>query len=337
MDKVTVHTIAKDLGVAPSTVSKILRHTGNFSDDLRTKVLAYIKDIGYVPNASARVLKSRKSWTIGVIYTEESKIGLEHPLFSNILQVFKDNVEKVGYDISFIVRQIGDNHMSYLNWCKNKKVDGVLIVVGSPYNPEVIELVNSDIPCVSTDIVKEHLHTIISDNRQGIELSINHALELGKKRIGMITGPLTATHLLYRFNVYKEILKEKHLSFDENIVISSKGFGFQSGFDATKTLLERNVEKPDFLLVGSDILAFGAIQAIEAMGYKVPDDISVIGYDDIIFSSMARPSLTTIRQNTAEIGRVAAEVLLDMIENEKPNHTAITRIPVELIKRQTTK
>src|SRR5690606_3567173 len=101
-----------------------------------------------------------KSWTIGVIYTEESKIGLEHPLFSNILQVFKDNVEKVGYDISFIVRQIGDNHMSYLNWCKNKKVDGVLIVVGSPYNPEVIELVNSDIPCVSTDIVKEHLHTI---------------------------------------------------------------------------------------------------------------------------------------------------------------------------------
>src|SRR5690606_20867324 len=108
-------------------------------------------------------------------------------------------------------------------------------------------------------------------------LSIHHALELGKKRIGMITGPLTATHLLYRFNVYKEILKEKHIPFDENIVISSKGFGFQSGFDAATILLERNVERPDFLLVGSDILAFGAIQAIVAKGLRVPEDISVIG------------------------------------------------------------
>lgn len=336
MDKVTVHTIASELGVAPSTVSKIIRHTGNFSDELREKVLTHIKRIGYVPNASARVLKSHKSFSIGVIYTEESNIGLEHPLFSNILQTFKDHVERKGYDISFIVKQIGDNHMSYLNWCRNKKVDGVLIVVGSPYNSEVIELVNSEIPCVSTDIVKDRLHTIISDNRQGIELSIEHALSLNKKKIGMITGPLTATHLLYRFNVYKEILASKQIPFDEDIVISTKGFGFQNGYDSTVRLLDRVNKIPDFLLVGSDILAFGVIQAILDKGYRVPEDISVIGYDDIIFSSMHRPGLTTIRQNTYEIGKKAAEVLLDMIENNKSNHTAISRVPVELIVRKTT-
>jgi len=335
--KITVNTIAADLGIAPSTVSKIINHKGNFSNELRESVLEYIKEIGYVPVTSARMLKSSKTWTIGVIYTEETTIGLEHPFFSAVLQSFKDYVEKEGYDLSFIVHQIGDTHMSYLRWCKNKKVDGVLIVVGSHNNPDLIELIKGDIPCVSTDVVRDRLQTIISDNEQGIRLSIEHAVSLGHRRIGMIAGPLTARHFLSRFTIYKQVLEELKLPFEDNLVISAKGYGFSSGYDAAITLLSRKSIKPDIVLIGSDVLAFGAINGINALGYKVPEDIQIIGFDDISFARMFTPKLTTIRQNTLEIGIKAAQTLLSMINLKLPNHTGITLVPVELIERETTK
>jgi DNA-binding LacI/PurR family transcriptional regulator len=335
--KHTVLTIASDLGVAPSTISKIIHHTGNFSDELRVKVLDYVRSVGYVPASSARILKSRKTWTIGVVYTEESRIGLEHPFFSAILQSFKNYIEKAGYDLCFIVKQIGDNHMSYLNWCRNKKVDGVLIVVGSHNNPELIELVESEIPCVSTDVVRDHLQTIVSDNDQGIRISIDHAIKLGAKRIGMIAGPLTARHFLYRFTKFKQVLIDRGYEYDEQTVISAKGFGYSSGYEAALTLLSRPGRVPDVLLVGSDLLAFGVIHAIQERGYHVPDDIQIIGYDDISFAHMFAPKLTTIRQNTEQIGIKAAEILLHMIDSNLPNEAAIHRIPVELVERETTK
>jgi LacI family transcriptional regulator len=334
--KHTVITIAAELGVAPSTISKIIHHTGNFSDDLRERVLDYVKAVGYVPASSARTLRSKRTWTIGVIYTEESKIGLEHPFFSAVLQSFKNYTEKAGYDLSFIVKQIGDNHMSYLNWCRNKKVDGVLIVVGSHNNPELIELVESEIPCVSTDVVRDKLQTIVSDNEQGIRLSIEYAIAHGITRIGMIAGPLTARHFLYRFTKYKEVMQAKGLLVDNDIVISARGFGHTSGYEAAIQLLSRPTVPPELLLVGSDLLAFGAIQGIQSLGYRVPNDIQVIGFDDISFARMFAPKLTTIRQDTESIGIKAAEILLEMIDGNLPNSTGIHRIPVELIPRETT-
>jgi LacI family transcriptional regulator len=334
--KQTVYTIADDMGVAPSTISKIINRTGNFSDELRVKVLEYIRQVGYVPSTSARVLKSKKSWNIGIIYTEESRVGLEHPFFSIVLQSFKEYTENVGYVLSFIVKKIGNNEMTYLNWCRNLKVDGVLVVVGSHNNPDLIELLDSDIPVVSTDVVREKLHTIVSDNEQGIRLSIDYALSLGKKRIGMISGPVTARHFLHRLKLYKEILTEKKIPIDENLIISAKGFGYSSGFETATTLLGRSAEKPDFILVGSDLLAFGAIHAIESQGLNVPKDISVIGFDDISFARMFKPSLTTIRQNAEVIGSMAAKELIHKIDQNLANETKITTIPVELVIRDST-
>ncbi|XFA99123.1 LacI family DNA-binding transcriptional regulator [Candidatus Izemoplasma sp. B36] len=335
--KLTVKTIADNLGVAPSTVSKIINKKGNFSDELRVKVLDYIKEVGYVPVSSARVLKSNKTWTIGIIYTEETHIGLEHPFFSSILQAFKDYVEVEGYDLSFIVHQIGQHHMSYLKWCKNKKVDGVLIVIGSHNNPDVIELAKSDIPCISTDVVRDDLHTVISDNEQGMRLSIEYAMSLGIKNIGMIAGPLTAKHFLYRFKKYQEIIKENNLRYEDDWVIAAKGFNCGHGYDATIKLLNRSKEKPELLLAGSDILAFGAIRAIQSLGLRVPEDIQVIGYDDIPFAEMYNPKLTTIRQNAKEIGVKAAKTLIAFIEDKNSSSSGLTRVPVELIVRETTK
>ncbi len=334
--KHTVHTIAKHLGVAPSTVSKIVNNTGNFSDEIRERVLKYIREIDYVPAASARTLKANKSWTIGVIYTEESNVGLEHPFFSSVLQAFKDEVEKVGYDIAFIVKRVGQHEMSYLSWCRNKKIDGALIVIGSHTNPGIIELVNSDIPCISTDVVMDHLPLVVSDNDQGITLSIDHSLALGRKKIALIAGPFTARHFLYRFRVYQRVMEERGLPYSESNVVSARGFGYSSGIEAAKKLLKKVKEIPETIIVGSDLIAFGVIHGLEQSGYHVPNDISVIGFDDISFARIFAPSLTTIRQNSWEIGSVAAKTLLKMIDRKTKNGANTIRIPVELVERDST-
>src|SRR5690606_31799732 len=131
MKKQNIYTLAKELDVSPGTISKVLNNTGKVSEATRIRILEYIEKVGYVPTMSARMLKSKSSKTIGVIFSEELNIRLEHPFFSSILQHCKTYVENEGYELSFIVTKFGKNRLSYLSWCMNKKVDGVYIVVGN--------------------------------------------------------------------------------------------------------------------------------------------------------------------------------------------------------------
>ena len=332
--KKTVHTIAEQLGLAPSTISKILNNTGNFSQATRDKVLKYTQEIGYVPAVSARVLKSNKSWSIGVVYTEESSVGLEHPFFVSVLQHFKAYIEKSGYELSFIVKRLGQHEMSYLGWCKNKKIDGVFLVVGSHNNPGIVELIESDIPCVSTDIFHEQLPIVLSDNERGVELSLNYALSQGANQLGYITGPTTSRSFRNRLLKFKSLLEEKQFPEEQVNIIAAKGFGYDSGKVAGMALLDQCPNPPDFVIVGSDILAFGAIRAFQEAGFRIPKDIRVSGFDDVSFASMFNPALTTIQQNTAEIGETAAKVLIDLINNPRPKQQDIYKVPVKLIVRE---
>lgn len=336
MKKKTIYDVAKELNLAPSTISKALNN-GNISSETRAKVLDYVKKTGYVTATSARILKAKYSWTIGVVFSEELNIGLEHPFFASVFQNFKNYVEKKGYELSFIVQQLGQNKMSYLDWCRNKKVDGVIIVVGDANDKGIIELINSEIKCVSTDIVNEKIHSIRSDNRQGIELSVNYLLETGHKRIGMVAGPQTASAFTERLVAFREIMKEKKLVLPEDLLIVSEGFGYTSGFNAARNLISRLQEKPDALIVGSDDISFGVIRGIESMGYKVPDDISVIGFDDISTSRLFTPALTTIRQNKKQIGETAGRILIDLIHQKGDKYPKENKIPVDLIVRESVK
>lgn len=334
--KKTIYDVAKELNLAPSTISKALNN-GNISAETKAKVLEYVKKTGYVTATSARILKAKYSWMIGVVFSEELNIGLEHPFFSSVLQNFKNYVEKEGYELSFIVQQLGHNKMSYLDWCRNKKVDGVIIVVGDANDKGIIELIKSEIKCVSTDIVNEGIHSIRSDNPQGIKLAIDYLVETGHKRIGMVAGPQTSYAFTERLIAFREVMAEKKLDLQENLLVVSAGFGYTSGYNAARELLARDQEIPDALVVGSDDIAFGVIRGIESMGYKVPDDISVIGFDDISTARLFTPALTTIRQNKKEIGETAGRILIDLIHKKADKYQKETKIPVELIIRDSVK
>lgn len=330
--KKTIVSVAKDLNLAPSTVSKALNNKGYVSKETKDRILAYVEEVGYIQDASARILKSKHSYTVGVLFSDISLVGLAHPFFSQILQAFKNYVETEGYEVVFILDKIGQRKMTYLEWCKHKKVDGVFIVSGNLTNPMIIELVNSDIPCISTDFIMDKLTTVISDDYEGIKLAIEYGLSLNKKHIHFINGPLSSVAFQARQDAFIKLTQKLNI---KTTISNAEGFGLNSGYKALNSLLSTDI-KPDFIMVGSDDLAFGVIKALQDKGINVPNDISVMGYDDISFSSIFTPALTTIKQDKQEIGHITAQKLLSLIKNEEPKVKEVIKIPVSLIKRAST-
>lgn len=333
----TIYDVASALDLSPGTISKILNNTGNVSEATRERVLAYVKEIGYVADTNARILKSKHSYTIGVIFSDISLVGLEHPFFGSIIQHFKTYVEKRGYEIVFITSKIGTHELSYLEWCRNKKVDGVFIVSGNINNAYIIELVNSDIPCVSSDIIMKGLNSVMSDDAMGIRLGVEHALSMGQKKIAMFAGPQTSRAFYERKDAFLALTKEYGLTVPDEWIHEAKGFGFTSGYQAGAAWIDRWKTAPDIILAQSDDLAFGLIRALEDQGFRVPQDVSVVGFDDISFAKLFTPSLSTIRQDRQAIGETAAAQLLAFIQQEdEAKSTVVKRIPVELILRDST-
>lgn len=336
--KRTIYTLAEELNLAPGTISKVLNQSGNVSDATRERVLAHIKTVGYVPTTSARMLKSKKTYSVGIVFTEEANIGLEHSFFSSILQNFKTYMEKEGYDLSFIVKKLGKHELSYYEWCVNKRVDGVYIVVGNYNDKGLYELIESDIPCVSTDMLLKGLHTIISDNVLGIKISLEYIRdELKKKRVGMISGPMWSKAFEERYLAYEKHLDTYGLEKRDGYVSFAESFGFTSGYNAVIELIQKNEELPEVLLVSSDDIALGVLKGLKDSKITVPDDIQVIGFDDISFAKHFTPPLTTIAQDRRALGEMAAKRLISLMEHPEIRLPEITKLPVRLVRRETTK
>ncbi|MBI9009943.1 MAG: LacI family DNA-binding transcriptional regulator [Tenericutes bacterium] len=335
--KRNIYDVARNMNLSPGTISKILNGKGNVSTKTRERVLKYVEEIGFTPNSSARTLKSKKSLTIGIVFSDISNFGLEHPFFSSVLQQFKNYIEIFGYEIVFIVNRVGNYDLSYLKWCLVKNVDGVLIVTGNINKPNIIELVNSEIPTVSTDIKMDDLYSVMSDDFMGMKLGLEFALKLGLRKLACVSGPLTSRAFYERYLAFKEILEENNLTFKEKYFRVSPTYGFTGGYNATKELLEEVKEAPDFIFALSDEIAYGVIRALEDSGLKVPEDVSVIGYDDVSFSKHFTPALTTIRQYKKEIGETAAKRLLALIDGTVKPEKQVELIPVSLVIRDSTK
>jgi LacI family transcriptional regulator len=336
-EKRTIYTLAKELSLAPGTISKVLNKTGNVSESTRERVLEHIKKVGYVPTSSARMLKSKRTYTIGIVFTEELSIGLEHSFFSSILQHFKTYVEKEGYELSFIVKKLGKHELSYYQWCMNKRIDGVYIVVGNYKDQGLYELVNSDIPCVSTDMILEGLHAVICDNDQGIKLSIDFAKnELKKTHIGMISGPINSKAFHERYLAFKKYMDLYQLKYSEKDIHFAESFGFTSGYRAVEEMIKNNQNLPEVLLVGSDDIALGVLRAFKDHNISIPEDIQVIGFDDISFARHFTPPLTTIVQDRQLLGETAAKQLINLMDHPGLKLQEIVKLPVKLIERETT-
>ena len=336
LSKFTIHDLAADLSLAPGTVSKILNGKGNIPVETRNRVLQRAKEVGYVANHSARVLKAEHSWTIGVVFSDIASFGLEHPFFGSIIQAFKNFIEDKGYEMVFIPKKIGEQEQTYLQWATNKSVDGVLLLTGDLNAKDIQELIRADIPCVSVDMVDPSLATIISDDHQGIELIFKHYLQLGFQSIYAYSGSTLSRAYQQRSEAYEKLLKTHKTKRPQEAYFVTDRYGVQHYYEQGLLWIQSWKEKPEAIIAFSDDIAMGLIKALTELGFRVPEDVSVSGYDDIQFASLFSPALTTIKQDKKRIAETAAIKLLDIIEKKEVSK-GVTSVPVQLMIRQSTK
>jgi DNA-binding LacI/PurR family transcriptional regulator len=326
---VDIRDIARLAGVSTATVSKVLNNYSEVSDATKVRILKIVEEVGYIPNSSARALSTKRTWLIGIVYSEHLHIGLEHNYFSGILEAFKREVESLGYDVVFISgRDIG-----YLKRCQVRNVDGVFVVTADLMDTGLTELFDSKIKCVTTDVPYKSIPLVYSDNRQGSILAVDHLVQLGHRRIAHIAGPLTSIAGQERLDGYRFSLSKANIEYDESLVIEAMEYDSQSGYSCMKRLLELP-QPPTAVFVMCDLTALGVIHAITEHGLKVGEDISVVGFDDIELASHIHPALTTVRQNRKVIGRTLAQILNKSINNEEVEVKTV--IETKLIIREST-
>lgn len=307
---VKVKDIAEACHVSVATVSKALNNSKEISQATIEHINKVAKEMGYIPNGNARSLKQNKTYSIGILFVDNTSSGLRHEYFSLILDSVKVTCESLGYDITFLKN---DKSMSYLEHARYRNVDGVIIASVNFNDPEVIELVNSEIPTVTIDYVYNGSTAIMSNNSEGMEELVNFVISKGHRNLAVIHGELTDVTQKRLAGFYKACQANNIEIVKDNIVLGDYHSPKRAG-RITKTIMASS-HKPTCIFYPDDISLLGGITALTQMGYKIPEDISIVGYDGIELSRYMRPVFTTYHQNSEELGKLAAQKLIERIEN----------------------
>ncbi len=333
----TIYDVAKESGFSVATVSKVFNRYQGVNNKTREQVLITARRIGYVPIQSAQTLVTKKSWLIGVIFKEDLNQGLIHPHFGGILETFKLEMEKAGYDIIFINKNFSNQDMRYLEHCRYRNVDGALLASSTLPQEEAIAIHHSGIKCVSVEKKYPKIPTVISTNYEGTMKALNHLYSLGHRKIGMLASPLSSVSGFERFEAYKSFLKKHNLPYDSNIVSICEAYSDEEGVKKSNELLRKAKNNlPTAIFANYDKIAISLQSVLINRGISVPNDISIIGFDDIEIASISTPTLTTLRQFRSQIGKKAAELMKRQLNNEIIDTRDIFRIPTELIIRDST-
>jgi LacI family transcriptional regulator len=271
----------------------------------------------YVPNSTARSLKTSRSYTIGIIFEEITQQGLQHPLFSKILESFKSVVEAQGYDILFLAKNMGLQNGSYYQHSIRKQVDAILVLCADFNSDSMTELYASELPLVVIDYSEQSALTVTSNNELGTAYAVDHLASLGHRKIAHIHGDKESYIGGLRKLAFEQALAAQGLTLPEAYVIEGPSYNREDGYRAMQQFLTLN-ERPTAVFCASDLLAIGAIQAVRDAGLSVPHDVSIVGFDGIDLGQMITPTLTTIKQNTLLMGQMAAQNILDMIDQTQP-------------------
>lgn len=336
----TIRELAELSGVSVATVSRVLNDYEDVAATTRERVLKLAAELEYTPAAAARTLVTKRSHVVGVVLsTGVDHPDIQHPFFQEVLVGLKRRLGAGGYDLLLLANEESGNAFgaySYLQRCRHHRVDGVVLMGAQATEPDIGKLARSTIPCVAVDLdlVGRRTGYVISDNARGAALAVEHLHELGHERIATITGPTETRVGMDRFVGYREALERLGLPYREDYVRDGD-FYFESGTVAMQELLSLP-QPPTALFAASDLMAAGAIRAVQQAGLSVPADIAVVGFDDIQLAAMIQPALTTIRQDKLGLGAAAAEALIRLIELDGAPPPGIT-LPVELVVRASSK
>lgn len=334
--KSTIKDVAKKAGVSIATVSFVINDSKRISVETKNRVEEAIKELNYHPSKSAINLVSGKTGNIGFILTDDHFLRTE-PFYTRIFLGTEFEARNEGYYVllSSINPDFNEND-ELPRFILNKNVDGIIIAGKVPANL-IDRLAAYNLPTVFVDYIpsKKSYPLVLIDNIQGAALATNHLIELGHKNIAFIGGDIEHPSLSDRLLGYKNALEKAAIQVNENIIIADSGYpDRKNGFNAAEKIFskENNVTA---VFAGNDAMAIGVIHYLKDNGYRVPEDVAVIGFDDVESDLLLSPTLSTIRVPKLDLGAEALKLLINTLKNRKPLLKKIL-VPVELIVREST-
>lgn len=310
---ISIKNIAERCGVSTATVSKALNDHKDVSELTKKLVRETAKEMGYLPNSQARALKTNRTYNIGILYEDQSGNGLTQRYFSAVIDSFKVEIEKNGYDITFISSR-SDDSLSYYEHCTYRCIDGALVACIDFYDKPAAELLRSELPLVTLDFYSDNKGSVFSDNKKGMEDIINYVCAMGHTKIAYIYGESSLV-TVKRLDTFIQAMQKNGLTAQTDYARQARYHDPESVRLIVHDMLKL-YEPPTCFVLPDDFAALGAMLAVDEAGLRIPEDISIAGYDGIDIMQIMKPSLVTIKQDTARIGRVAADLLIRQIKKE---------------------
>lgn len=329
--KITIKDIARLSGVSTTTVSKIInKKDKDISQNTIDRVNKIMKEHNYVPSTIARSMVTKKTKTIGIIIPD-----IRNPFFPELTRGAEDMAHDLGYNL--IICNTDDDiakERQYMDILKKKMVDGIIFTASSAES-SISHISKNDPPMVLVDRDVELPNLkgrIVVDNITGGYIATKHLIDKGCKKIGIITGSKTSLPSIHRYEGYLKALKEANMEIREDICRFGS-FKSEYGYEVVMDILDKETDV-DGIFCASDMIAIGAMKGIKEKGLNIPDDIKIVGFDDIYISGYLNPGLTTVRQPIYSIGAEAAKLLIESIENKSEKATVMLK--TELVIREST-
>ncbi|MCB0194509.1 MAG: LacI family DNA-binding transcriptional regulator [Anaerolineae bacterium] len=332
MSKLTLQKVAELAGVSRSTVSRVVNHHPSVKPAVRQRVQKVIDETGYHPDPAARSLANQRSGIIGLVIPRVFQSLFTDPYYPRLMQGISQACNTHNYILSLFLFHTEDEEQKLTaKLLRQQLVDGIILSALPAGDPLVPQLIGSQMPTVmiGRPLEAQAISYVDVSNVDGADEAVAHLLKLGRQRIATITGPLNTTVGLDRRQGYRNALRNDDIAVDEALIVESD-FTEAGGYQAARQLLEH---RPDAIFAASDPMAMGALRALRDAGRRVPDDIAIIGFDDLPFAATAHPPLTTVRQPILRQGITAVEMLTDLLESGLRPTRQFTA-PTELVIRQ---
>ena len=317
---VRLKDIADACGVSVATVSRALNGLTNENKERTAFICQTARDMGYYPNAAARTLKTSRSSNIGILYENR----MNHEYFSSLLDELRAAADERGYDLTLIGRNNGRTAETYYDHARRRNLDGIIVIQADFESQEVIRMAAGDIPTVMIDHHYEGSDCVSSDNRASMERIVRFAYDHGHRKIAFVTGQESEVKRERLAGFYK-VCAELGIRVPEGFVREGRFHDPERCTAIVRDLLS-GAEKPTCILCPDDYSCLGTLWDLKAEGMKIPDDVSLIGYDGVGMGRMIRPTLTTYRQDAGGIARAAVGLLIEAIEtpeSHKPRQITV--------------
>ena len=312
--KITIKDIARESGYAVGTVSRVLNNRPDVSETARKKIMEVVDKYNFRLNSNAKHLKQQAGSSIAIIVK-----GANNMLFASILGPMQHDIESHGYECLIYYINENDNEVEEaIQICKDRRPMGILFL-GSNYQVFMEQFPSINIPCVlvtnsGVKLNYTNLSSVSTDDSEGARAAVEYLLQSGHRNIGILGGYLGGPVAATRLNGCIKAFQQYNVAFDPEIQYEPSMFVMSCGYKAMENLLDR-MDNITAVFAMSDVMAMGAMRAIKDRGLKIPEDISIVGYDGIELTEYLVTKLTTIRQNREEIAKRSIEILVDRIES----------------------